>query len=109
MYVNSRSNEEKAAEYALFKTLSSVEDSGLELEYAYKIENATGNYLVVGYPSISLSLHSGPPAGVFDETENLVDFSSNPGDEPVFQDKWRGSKGKSIRFTNFIVNNRKRQ
>lgn len=44
---------------------------------------------VVGTPVTSLlSLPSGPPAYIFDETGSLVDWSLDLGDNPSFASKW---------------------
>ena len=67
-------------------------------------EKDTGNYLIIGYPHRWLSFHAGPSAGVFDSDGTLVDFSSNPGDDPHFRDKWEGTPGKERKFSNFIRN-----
>ena len=46
---------------------------------------------IIGKPSISpLSLPSGSPAYIFDETGALVDWSRDLGDNPSFLRKWGG-------------------
>jgi len=109
MCLNSKNNERNSTEYDLLKSLSSVTNSGLELVYTYQIEKDTGNYLIIGYPYNWLSFHAGPPEAVFDTDGTLVDFSGNPGDDPSFQEKWRGAPGKERNFSHFIRSHRIRQ
>lgn len=42
-----------------------------------------------------LALPSSPPGYVFDETGLLVDWSSDPGDDPAFQEKWMNNQEES--------------
>ena len=47
------------------------------------------HFEVVGKrPSSALSLPSGPPAYIFDETGTLVDWTADLGDSPSFVSKW---------------------
>jgi len=53
------------------------------------VQNGKVHVEVIGKPIISpLSLPSGPPAYVFDDTGALVDWTSDRGDTPRFVKKW---------------------
>jgi len=55
------------------------------------VHNGKVCFEVIGIPSISpLSLPSGPPAYIFDETGAFVDWSADIGDNPSFLSKWGG-------------------
>src|SRR4051794_20209784 len=55
------------------------------------VHNGTGYVQVIGKPNVSpLSLPSGPPVYIFDETGVLVDWSRDIGDSPSFTRKWGG-------------------
>lgn len=55
------------------------------------VHNGKMHVEVVGKPDTSpLSLPSGSPAYIFDETGALVDWTSDLGDAPAFVSKWGG-------------------
>lgn len=53
------------------------------------VHNGKVHVEVIGKPIVSpLSLPSGPPAYIFDETGSLVDWSRDLGNNPSFTRKW---------------------
>jgi len=76
------------------KTYSQLKAQGVPLQRAVRVSNPADHVVIFGDPTAALwTLPSGPPAYLFNESGQLVDFTCDVGDSTTFQNDYNVYKG----------------
>ena len=79
------------------KTYSQLKAQGLPLQRAVRIANPANHYCVFAdVTPLMWTLPSGPPAYLFDEFGQLVDFTDDVGDSTEFQEDYKVFSGTEV-------------
>lgn len=65
----------------------------------YELSGVTLKQSSLSYPL--LALPSAPPAYVYDEEGNFVDWFSDPGDQPAYREHWPNSEAQPVELAAF--------
>jgi hypothetical protein len=79
------------------KTYMQLKAQGVPLQRAVRVSNPANHVVVFGDPTAALwTLSSGPPAYLFDESGQLIDFTLDVGDSTTFQYDYNVYSGANV-------------
>ena len=86
------------------RTYAQLKAQGVPIKRAVRVSNPANHIVVFGDPTAALwTLPSGPPAYLFDETGQLIDFTIDAGDSATFQEVYNIESGVEVRVQSLDI------
>lgn len=86
------------------RTYAQLKAQGVPIKRAVRVSNPANHIVVFGDPTAALwTLPSGPPAYLFDETGQLIDFTIDAGDSAIFQEVYNIESGVEVRVQSLDI------